>query len=118
MKYIEFHCSDPTPKRFFKDFLDNFSDEIEKLCVSRGIKFGGDILWQIVLEAYKAIKFERARIEKLTIPLEIIRIELKVLERQRIQFLIRSLNSRGKPIFEDDIDCVRLVFPTSRLEEN
>lgn len=118
MKYIEFRCSDPTPKRFFKDFLDNFSDEIKKVCVSKGIEFNGNLLQQIILETYRMIKFERVRVEKLTIPLEIIRVELKVLERQRIQFLIRSLNSRGKPIFEDDIDCIRQVFPSNRLEIN
>ena len=113
MKFVEFHCSEPSPQIFFQDFIDNFKNDIKEICEKIGMELTKDIFMEIIMKIYSQIKNERVRVEKLGIPLETIRLELTIIDNRKIQFLIRSLHENGRSIFENDTDCIRIDFPSN-----
>lgn len=118
MKYMEFDCLKPDFQKFYQDFICNFKNDIEKICVIRRIRLTEDILQQLASEVYKMMEFEIARATRSGFMISKIRLELQILNNRRIQFLIRSLDQEGKLFFEDDNYCIRLFFPTSRFGGN
>ena len=48
MKYIEYRCSEPTPRKFFEDFIHHFKDEINSICEKSGIKLTRNIFQEII----------------------------------------------------------------------